>query len=783
MTGVQPNPYVGPRTFKEEERNLFFGRDREALDLVSLVVSERLVLFYAQSGAGKSSLVNTKLIPALREEEGYKILPVGRVGGAESTAAAGAQVHNIYMYNLLNSLLKDHNRRDSLSKLRFTEFLHQFLEKDEDGDQRHVLIIDQFEEIFSMYPEEWEKRKDFFMELAQAMKEFHRLWIVLVMREDYIANLDPYVYLLPGKLRVRYYMQRLERDGALKAVQEPVKKLRPFAQDVAETLVENLAGIKVQRPDEHMEMRPGQFIEPLQLQVVCQYLWEHLPPGSEITFEDLRLIGDVDKILVKYYDARVSKVAQEKQISQRLIRKWFEEKLITNGGLRNMILKGQGETGGLDNTVIEAFLGDLLRAEWRGGAVFYEITHDRLVEPIRTGNKMWFNENLSPLQMQASLWSHHKKNESWLWIEQALLEAEDWAHYNSHELTELDAEFLAASRKYHEEIMARRALAAKLRIYSWGITIFAVLLLIAGSYAFYQWLNTQQIAAQDLINSAAQLHDRGMYAESISKFLLAQGLDEAVVETIDDDAILMNLCVDGSLFSDDPANVKNACERAVRLSPENGNIRDKRGINRLLLGDRQGAIEDFEIAVSWYEKQKSDEGAYLRAQLRQDWINQLTSGKDPLAQEETFNALRAQSFIASVAHLNSVPLYEEMISRFVEAKRLDPNVVSTIQDDGVLNNVCWWGSLYRKARIVKDACERAVELAPADGGIIDSRGLNRALLDNYPGAITDFEAAVKWFVTNNEDETLIEKRRAWIVALKNNQNPFDRATLEELKYE
>ena len=73
------NPYVGPRTFSERQRHLFFGREREARDLLARVLSERLLLFYAQSGAGKSSLLNTRLIPQLRDEEGFVVLPVGRV--------------------------------------------------------------------------------------------------------------------------------------------------------------------------------------------------------------------------------------------------------------------------------------------------------------------------------------------------------------------------------------------------------------------------------------------------------------------------------------------------------------------------------------------------------------------------------------------------------------------------------------------------------------------------------------------------------------------------------
>ena len=91
------NPYVGPRTFTYEQRHLFFGREREARDLLARVVSERVLLFYAQSGAGKSSLLHTRLIPQLREEEGFAVLPVGRVSGELPTGVT--DVANIYLFN------------------------------------------------------------------------------------------------------------------------------------------------------------------------------------------------------------------------------------------------------------------------------------------------------------------------------------------------------------------------------------------------------------------------------------------------------------------------------------------------------------------------------------------------------------------------------------------------------------------------------------------------------------------------------------------------------------
>ena len=47
----------------------------------------------------------------------------------------------------------------------------------------------------------------------------------------------------------------------------------------------------------------------------------------------------------------------------------------------------------MSNTVIE-ILEDmhLIRPEWRSGARWYELTHDRLIKPIKDSNKAWYDE-------------------------------------------------------------------------------------------------------------------------------------------------------------------------------------------------------------------------------------------------------------------------------------------------------------------------------------------------------------------------------------------------------
>src|SRR5262245_53095211 len=70
-------PYKGPDSYQVEDAALFFGRAQDAEQLVARILSSRLTLLHAQSGAGKTSLLNALVIPAL-EEKGWipvRVLP------------------------------------------------------------------------------------------------------------------------------------------------------------------------------------------------------------------------------------------------------------------------------------------------------------------------------------------------------------------------------------------------------------------------------------------------------------------------------------------------------------------------------------------------------------------------------------------------------------------------------------------------------------------------------------------------------------------------------------
>ncbi len=86
------------------------------------------------------------------------------------------------------------------------------------------------------------------------------------------------------------------------------------------------------------------------------------------------------------------------------------------------------------------------------------------------------------------------------------------------------------------------------------------------------------------------------------------------------------LCWRGSLQKQ-AAEVLPACEKAVALAPEDGNIRDSRGLARALTGNTQGAIEDFEAYIAQPEDKNT------KAQ-RQRWVKDLRAGKNPFTDGE-----------------------------------------------------------------------------------------------------------------------------------------------------
>ena len=578
------SPFVGPRPFEKEDSDRFFGRTRETEELLSLIIAHRAVLVYAQSGAGKSSLLRAGVIKRL-EEQHYQVLRSARVHGLRPNDVSPESVQNIFVYHALQywaaklpsgQSIKDH------AKATLSEFLKPLVVPPEAGEECSpplIVIFDQFEEFFTTNADRWQERRPFFDQLAQALHDLPTMKVVFVMREEYIAQLEPFTELLPEKLRPRMHVERLRGNAARSAVVKPFQNRGlSFDQTAADELMKELSEIRVAEGDKFRETH-GEFVEPVQLQVVCQSLWENLPaewkngPNASsdgprlITSEYIERFGDVDNALACYYDRSVERAAaaSEGRIGEGELRRWFGTALITPTGTRGLAFRGApGAPWRIPGLALkELEEAHVIRREDRSGTTTHELTHDRFIEPIQKSNDKWLARYQEAERVRAKLEEYVKRDSDEPLDEVELREAEEYL--NSPEAKILGATpearlLVTRSRKQVEEAKRRQAeeleearqrareqerlhkaeservkllLEKRKRERIFGVTVFllGIIMLIAlaalSLVSYRAWQLSKQNAAY-LKGRVEQLVERGRILRENAKAVLADGKDDPI---------------------------------------------------------------------------------------------------------------------------------------------------------------------------------------------------------------------------------------------------------------
>jgi hypothetical protein len=492
-----PNPYVGPRSYTAKdpgEGRKLYGRDRELQELLQLLTVERIVLLFSPSGAGKSSLINAALLPALRKAD-FAVLPVMRVAheppDPELRKVSG---FNRYVLSALMSLEEGRpvgEQRDAreLVGVRLADYLKSRAasvatpaeQQRHDEDKPLALIFDQFEEILTLDPTDIEAKREFFAQAGEALR-LPQHWALFSMREDYAASLDPFVRLIPTALSATYRLDLLGAAAARAAIRKPAADGGvDFTSEAAHSFVNDLRAGYVQQISGRAEQRLGPHVDPVHLQVVCYRLWEKLPVTSatrSIGEGDLKKGGDVNDALAGYYSDSVAAVVAKGLAREREIRGWVNKHLITEQGIRGQVLREEGRTQGLDNRAIDELINaHLLRAEQRRGATWIELAHDRLIEPVRADNAK-YRRTLTHLQRQAEEWQTRERPEWLLLRGEELMDANKWARLHAGELTDNEVDYLKASRK-------RQALRVVFMVMSLGCIILL-------GFAVFSWVQARR---------------------------------------------------------------------------------------------------------------------------------------------------------------------------------------------------------------------------------------------------------------------------------------------------
>ena len=193
-----------------------------------------------------------------------------------------------------------------------------------------VLILDQFEEVFTLDPTGIDDRLQFFSDLGD-MLDKTPIWLLFAMREELFGELQAVNHLVPGDLAIRYRLNLLERSSAREAIMQPAKRQHgvTFSGEAADLLLDNLCTIYVQSAGSDPSPHISPHVEGVILQTVLRNLWEKLDPVHKgrwvIKPDDLGALEHVDLALGTHYHDSVKKAARRSRLPERVIRDWFED--------------------------------------------------------------------------------------------------------------------------------------------------------------------------------------------------------------------------------------------------------------------------------------------------------------------------------------------------------------------------------------------------------------------------------------------------------------------------
>lgn len=135
--GLMKAPYVGPSPFSAEQT--LFGRDADIKQLQWRLISDRIIVLYSPSGAGKTSLLMAKngLLSTLTTR--FHVLPVQRITQADDTDPVAS--------------LLQRTEQGRFGSIRPNDTLLTYFNRitlpESDPPKRLLLVLDQFEEVLT----------------------------------------------------------------------------------------------------------------------------------------------------------------------------------------------------------------------------------------------------------------------------------------------------------------------------------------------------------------------------------------------------------------------------------------------------------------------------------------------------------------------------------------------------------------------------------------------------------------------------------------------------------
>jgi WD40 repeat protein/transcriptional regulator with XRE-family HTH domain/energy-coupling factor transporter ATP-binding protein EcfA2 len=414
-------PYKGLLYFDEPDAELFFGREAITGQLAQHVLElgnkarRRFLAVVGASGSGKSSLVRAGLAVALRKV-GWEVLVF---------------TPSVHPQQVLEAQI---NR------------LHQV------EASRVLILVDQFEEAFTLCRDELERIGFIEQLLSYAQEKSKQYSVVIALRADFYAHCSQYPLLRQTVAAEQEYIGQMTMEELRQAIEEPARRngweLEPGLVDV---MLQDLSMHGSHEPE------PGAL--PL-LSHALLATWEHRR-GRVLTLSGYHASGGVRGAIAETAESVFTDQLNQSQqeIAREVFLRLTELGEGTEDTRRRAALAELGrqyeqtaQFRAVLNTLAEARLITLNEDS-------AEVAHEALIREWQRLHE-WLTQDREGLLLHRHLteaaqeWERRGRDAAELYRGARLAQASEWAGANPDRLNQAESDFLAASveQEQHEAL-------------------------------------------------------------------------------------------------------------------------------------------------------------------------------------------------------------------------------------------------------------------------------------------------------------------------------------------
>jgi WD40 repeat protein len=439
-------PYRGLLYFREEDTPFFFGREVLIERLVDEVRRQPLVAIVGASGSGKSSVVRAGLLPKLRKAretvwESVILVPTDQPLKALARAFLPLLEPSMGEVDRLVEATKlaEHFRSGTIS---LHDIIERILEK-QSGTDRVLIVVDQFEELYTLTSDEEARRRFVDELLAASSRDGSKANIALTLRGDFVGKALAYRPLSDRLQDVQINLGPMTREELECAIRKPAEKIQ----------LEFEAGL-VRRILDDVGDEPGNL--PL-LEFVLKELWDKRR-GRLLLNETYDAIGGLQGAVPTKADELFKRLSSAEQrnlqrVFLRIVRlsksgadtrrrASFAElppegpELVVRLAQERLLVTNQSE-GGLEPTVEIAH--EALISNW--GTLRAWVNEDREFLLWRTRLDAWLQE-----------WERVEESGDALLRGPLLVEAQKWFNQRGEDLSVQERKYISESRTLRDRL-------------------------------------------------------------------------------------------------------------------------------------------------------------------------------------------------------------------------------------------------------------------------------------------------------------------------------------------